>query len=151
MPVDLNRLVSESRTELLERVLPWWFRWAVDSEHGGVLSMVSDSGQILGTDKFVWSQARWLWVLSAVCNRLESAPQLADAAERTARFLLQHGRDEEGRWLYQLTREGDPVEGPISVFADCFAVYGLSEFYRLSGDRKALDAAVSTSGASARV
>jgi N-acylglucosamine 2-epimerase len=144
MPIDLPKLAGESRYELLEQVLPWWFQWAVDSVHGGVLSMVSDSGEILGTDKFVWSQARWLWVLSAVYNRLERRAQFAEAAERTAGFLLGHGRDVEGRWFYRLTREGNPVEGPISVFSDCFAVYGLSEYYRISGDREALDVAVST-------
>jgi N-acylglucosamine 2-epimerase len=144
MPIDLKKLATESRNELLEKVLPWWFRFAVDSVDGGVLSMVSDSGEILGTDKFVWSQARWVWVLSAVCNRLEAAPHFAEAAERAARFLLQHGRDVDGRWLYRLTRTGDPVEGPISVFSDCFAVYGLSEYHRLSGDREALDVAFST-------
>jgi N-acylglucosamine 2-epimerase len=144
MPIDLRKLAGESRNELLEKVMPWWFRHAVDRAGGGVLSMISDSGEVLDTDKFVWSQARWLWVLSALCNRLTKEPQFAEAAERTAKFLLRHGRNADGQWLYRLSRTGGPVEGPISVFSDCFAVYGLSEYYRLSGDTEALEVAVST-------
>ena len=144
MTIDLKKLAADSRNELLGQVLPWWFRWGVDTVHGGVLSMLSESGARLGTDKFVWSQARWLWVLSAVHNRLAAEPYFAEAAEQTAQFLLRYGRNHEGQWFYRLTREGDPVEGPISVFSDCFAVYGLSEYYRLSADQEALDAAVTT-------
>jgi N-acylglucosamine 2-epimerase len=144
MPIDLSILAADSRSELLERVLPWWFRHGVDSEYGGVLSMLSESGAQLGTDKFVWSQARWLWVLSAVYNRIAPEPYFSQAAEHTAQFLLRHGRNHDGKWFYRLTREGGPIEGPISVFSDCFAVYGLSEYYRLSGDRKALEVAVTT-------
>jgi ATP-dependent DNA helicase RecG len=95
MTIDLNRIGVESRTELLERVLPWWFRWGVDTVSGGVLSMISDSGEVLGTDKFVWSQARWLWVLSAVCNRLESSRHFIEAA-----FADSSGQTLNGKWFH---------------------------------------------------
>ncbi len=142
--MNLPQLAAEARRECLENILPWWFRHAVDEERGGVFSMISDAGERLGTDKFVWSQARWLWTVSAAHQRLGAQPHLARAAEQTARFLLRHGRSADGRWHYRLAADGTPVEGPLSIFSDCFAVYGLSEYYRLSGDREALDVAVTT-------
>jgi len=142
--VNLQTLAANSRRECLDEVLPWWFRHALDSRLGGVFSMVSDTGEIIGRDKFVWSQARWLWTVSAAYNRLEKRREFQVAAEQTARFLMRHGRGADGRWHYRLTEDGAPVDGPISVFADCFAIYGLSEYYRLSQDSDALDVAIST-------
>jgi N-acylglucosamine 2-epimerase len=144
MSFDLVALAAESRRQCLEEVLPWWFRFAVDNEYGGVLSMVSDTGERHGTDKFVWSQARWLWVMSAAANRLEPRPEFTSSAAQTANFLQQYGRHSDGRWHYRLSREGAPIEGPISIYSDFFAVYGLSEYYRLSSNPEALATAVST-------
>lgn len=134
----------DPRRQCLDEVLPWWFRFAVDDQYGGVLSMVSNTGERLGTDKFVWSQARWLWVMSAAANRLEPRPEFLDAAEKTAQFLMRYGRGQDGRWHYKLSREGEPLEGPISIYSDCFAVYGLSEYFRLTREQAALDLAVNT-------
>lgn len=118
-------------------ILPFWLEKGADREHGGVLSSMSERGEVLSEDKYIWSQARFLWVLSAYYNRIERRADLLELAGKTARFLLAHGRDAEGRWLYRVTREGRPVEGAISIFSDCFAVYGLNEYYRASGDRAA--------------
>jgi N-acylglucosamine 2-epimerase len=144
MPIDLNAFSSSCRDQLLTKILPWWFEHAVDEIHGGILNMITEEGERLGTDKFTWSQGRFLWVLSAVCNRLEQVSAYSDHAEKTAKFLLAHGRDHQGRWLYRLTRDGKPIEGPTSIFSDCFAIYGLSEYYRLTGDRESLNAALET-------
>jgi N-acylglucosamine 2-epimerase len=144
VPLDLNQLSRDSKRQCLDEVLPWWFRHAIDHEQGGVFSMVSDAGQRLGTDKYVWSQARWLWTVSSAHNRLEKRAEFAEAARKTAQFLIKHGRGPDGRWSYRLTQDGHPVEGPISIFSDCFAVYGLSEYYRLSQDPEALDVALKT-------
>jgi N-acylglucosamine 2-epimerase len=131
-------LAKSARRECLDDVLPWWFRHGVDDRQGGIFSMMTDTGERLGTDKFVWSQARWLWTMSAAYNRLEPRPEFAQAAEQTAKFLLRHGRGDDGRWHYRVTEDGVPVEGPISIYSDFFAVYGLSEYFRLSGDQEAL-------------
>lgn len=141
MPVDLAKA---ARRECLNDVMPWWFRHGVDDRQGGVFSMMSDSGERLGTDKFVWSQARWLWTVSAAYNRLEPRAEFARAAEQTAKFLLRHGRGADGRWHYRVSEDGALVEGAISIYSDFFAVYGLSEYFRLSGDQEALDAATAT-------
>ena len=43
--------------------IPYWSKY-VDEEYGGILNCISNSGgQLLGEDKFTWSQGRWLWIL----------------------------------------------------------------------------------------
>lgn len=127
---------------LLEGIVPFWWEHGLDREYGGVLSCMDESGQVLSGNKYTWSQARFVWVCAALYNRVEKRAEFLEAAERGADFLLRHGRDGEGRWVYQMTRTGEVVEGAISIYADCFAIYGLSELYRANGDARLLEAAL---------
>ncbi len=105
---------------------------------------MTEDGQVLSDDKYVWSQARWLWTLSALYNRIEPRAEFLRLANDTVRFLLDHCRDSEGRWVYHTDRRGSAVEGAISVYSDCFAVYGLSEFYRATHSQEVLRVALET-------
>lgn len=133
---------AEFRRLLLDELMPFWFGHGVDRDFGGVLSVMQEDGKQLSTDKYLWSQGRWLWVVSAVYNRLEQRPEFLQSARDTARFLLNHGRDDQGRWCFAVTREGQALIGPTSIFSDCFAVYGLSEYYRATRDKEVLDIAL---------
>lgn len=141
--MNLNELADFYRRFLLDGIVPFWMRHGLDREFGGVLSCMQEDGTSINTNKYIWSQARFLWVLSALYRRVEQRPEWLDAARQTADFLTRHGRDAQGRWLYSVSREGEPLEGPTSIFADCFAVYGFTEYYRASGDPAARDMAVS--------
>lgn len=132
------------RALLLNEIIPFWLRRGVDREYGGVLSSMTETGELITTDKYLWSQGRWLWVAAAVYNRLDRNAELLKSAEATARFLLRHGRDGEGRWQFAVTRTGEPLIGHTSIFSDCFAVYGLSEYYRATGEEEALRVALET-------
>ena len=124
--------------------MPFWFRHGIDREHGGVLSSMTEEGAVLSGDKYIWSQARSLWTFAALYNRIERQPEFLRAAENSLRFLLDHGRDDRGRWVYRTTREGRTIEGAISIFSDCFAIYGLSEYCRAAPDASLLALARST-------
>ncbi len=115
---------------LLDGIVPFWARYGMDAQHGGVLSCMEENGRVVSGDKYIWSQARWVWVCSALHNRIEKRPEFLTWARATIDFLLRHGRDESGRWVYHTTREGQMVEGATSIYSDCFVVYGLSEYCR---------------------
>ena len=36
---------------------------------------MSEDGQVLSGDKFIWSQARSVWTFSALYNRIEPRPE----------------------------------------------------------------------------
>jgi N-acylglucosamine 2-epimerase len=129
---------------LLDQVVPFWLQYGIDWEYGGVLSCVREDGTSASGDKFIWSQARSVWTFSALYNRIEKRPEFLRAAENSVRFLLAHGRDNQGRWVYRTDRQGNVIEGAISIYADCFAVYGLSEYCRASKDEEALSVARET-------
>src|SRR5580698_5285560 len=123
---------------LLDGIVPFWARHGVDEKFGGVLSCMEENGKPVSGDKYIWSQARWVWTCSALYHRIEKRPEFLKWARGTIDFLLRHGRDEHGRWVYHTTREGQPVEGAISIYSDCFAVYGLSEYCRAVPDANLL-------------
>ena len=143
--MDLEKLHRQYRSLLLDDVAPFWLRHGIDWDYGGVLSCMSDDGTILSGDKFLWSQARSVWTFSALYNRIEKRPEFLKAAENSIRFVLEHGRDAQGRWVYHTNREGTEVfEGPTSIYSDCFVVYGLSEYYRAVPDERVLSIARSS-------
>jgi N-acylglucosamine 2-epimerase len=129
--IQLRRIYREL---LLDGIVPFWARDGVDTRHGGVLSCMEENGKPVSGDKYIWSQARWVWTCSALYNRIEKRPEFLAWARGTIDFLLKHGRDELGRWVYRTTREGQIVEGATSIYSDCFVVYGLSEYCRAVPD-----------------
>jgi N-acylglucosamine 2-epimerase len=139
-----RRLYCQYRELLLEKLVPFWFQYGMDWEHGGVLSCLYEDGSLANEDKFIWSQGRSAWTFSALYNRIEPRPEFIRAAENSASFMLAHGRDAQGRWVYRTDRKGAVIEGPISIYSDCFAVYGLNEYYRATRDEKAIAAALQT-------
>lgn len=133
-----NQLRRDFQELLLDGIVPFWSRHGIDTEYGGVLSCMTEEGKSVSTDKYIWSQARWVWTCSALYNRVEKRPEFLAWARATIDFLLKHGRDEQGRWVYHTKRDGEIVEGAISIYADCFVVYGLNEYCRAVPDTKLL-------------
>lgn len=142
--MNFHSLENQYRSLLLDGIVPFWFKHGIDWINGGVTSCMTEDGYLIIGDKYIWSQARSAWVFSALYNRVESRPEFLAAAENSIRFLFQHGRDAQGRWVYHTDQEGNVLEGPISIYTDCYAVYGLSEYYRATKEEKIITLARET-------
>ena len=136
--MNRDSLAAQYRELLFNGIIPFWMSHGVDREYGGVLSSMTEEGEVLSSDKFIWSQARFVWTCSALYNRVERRSEFLDRAKSTIDFLLRHGRDDQGRWVYQTSREGRILEGATSIYSDCFVVYGLNEYFRATGDSNLL-------------
>ena len=132
------------RWHLMNEVLPFYLRHAVDAVHGGYTTCLDNDGTMLSGDKYTWSQGRGVWTFSAVYNRIDHAARFLEAAKSGAEFLRNVGSDEHGQWPFRTDRQGKVLEGPISIYADMFVVYGLTEYYRGSADVSALKLAYKT-------
>lgn len=144
MSLDRQEIYRKYRHLLLDGIVPFWMKYGIDREHGGVLSCIREDGSIISGDKFIWSQARSVWTFAALYNKVEKRAEFLEAAENSIKFLLAHGRDKEGKWVYHTDREGRVIEGATSIYADCFVVYGLSEYYRAVADDRILQVARDT-------
>jgi N-acylglucosamine 2-epimerase len=137
-------LLAIYRAELLERTVPFWLKHALDRERGGILTCISDEGQVISTDKYMWSQLRAIWTFSALFNKIESRQEWLDAAWQLFNFAKQHGRDDQGRWVFAVDASGKVLQGATSIYADGFAIYGLTELARATGDQDAIALALET-------
>ncbi|NCF66063.1 MAG: hypothetical protein GWP61_08810 [Chloroflexi bacterium] len=144
MQIDVRfpDLLAIYRAELLQRTAPFWLERAVDWQHGGINSCISDEGQVLSRDKYMWSQLRAIWTFSALYNRIEARSEWLDVARHIFNFAKRYGRDQEGRWVFAVDEHGNVLQGATSIYADGFAIYGLTELARATGDQQAVDLAL---------
>lgn len=138
----LTRLHEWHRRVLMQDVVPFWLRYAVDREYGGLFTCLRDDGSMISSDKYLWSQCRAVWTFSALYNRIEQREEFLGIARDTAGFVLRHGRDDHGDFVFQTTRDGKSVQGAVSIYTDMFAVYGLTELHRATSELRYLEEAV---------
>ena len=160
-PLDLTAVLNRYRHELFGSVVPFWLQHAVDHQHGGLYSCIGDDGVIQSTDKYMWSQLRGLWTFSALFNKMKGSaarhersleqagdpsgtdPQAwLDVAHGIYRFVSQHGQDEQGRGVCARRGDGAPHAGYTSIYTDGFALLGLTEYARATGNKSALELAL---------
>ncbi|WP_299576791.1 AGE family epimerase/isomerase [uncultured Sunxiuqinia sp.] len=144
MSLDFKQLALQYQKELLEKVVPFWEKNSKDEEFGGYFTCLDRTGKVFDTDKFVWLQAREVWMFSSLYNRVEKKAEWLEMAEHGARFLLEHGHDGELNWYFSLTREGKPLVQPYNIFSDCFATMAFGQLYQATGNEKYAEVAKQT-------
>lgn len=121
---------------LLDNVMPFWLRHAVDG-NGGLNTCIQDDGTLISRDKWLWSQWRAVWVFSRLYNQIERRSEWLELAQQIYRFTARHGWDESaGGWRLLLDGEGRTLRGCESIYVDGFALYGLTELARATGDEE---------------
>ncbi|MFW6368899.1 MAG: AGE family epimerase/isomerase [Spirochaetota bacterium] len=140
----LGQLKQFYEDQIHNDIMPFWTDNAIDWERGGIFTGIKDDGTVLTTNKYIWSNARAIYTFSALCNRIEDKKIWRQAADNIFEFCLKNGRDSEGRWIYLTDRDGKQLEGEKAIQVDAFAIMGLVEYAKLTGDKRAIDAAVET-------
>ena len=79
---QMRRLADMYRDELLDNVLPFWIDHAVDRECGGFLHYLDQDGSLLSTDKGIWVQARFTWLLSKLYNVVDKRSEWLQLARQ---------------------------------------------------------------------
>ena len=144
METTFNKLVEQYKQALLFDVIPFWEKNSIDSKGGGYFTCLDRQGRTYDQDKFVWLQARQVWMFSKLFNDLEKRNSWLKIAAHGASFLRQHGMDHDGNWFFSLTQDGRPLVQPYNIFSDCFAAMAFSQYALASGSQEAKDLAVQT-------
>ena len=127
---------------LTEHVLPFWFPKLIDQRYGGLNNCVQDDGEVLSTEKYLWSQGRALWVLSKLFHDINHDSQWLEMATPISKLLTDCGRNTAGDWYFSLNADGTPAREPQSIYVDGFCIYGLTEYAKATGHSKSLDIAL---------
>ncbi|MCH2401549.1 MAG: AGE family epimerase/isomerase, partial [Pirellulales bacterium] len=142
LPLSQNRireLIQVYRDGLLDDVLPFWMNHAVDDQYGGIMTSLDRDGTIIDTDKGVWQQGRFAWLLGELYNdpRLANHPERErwlETAGHTLDFISTHCFDlSDGRMWFHVTRDGRPIRKRRYAFSESFAAIAYGEFAQATG------------------
>ena len=129
-------------TELRDGLLPFWTSTAVDREKGGFFGRIDANGrQDPSAGKGLVLNARILWSFSALQRRWPD-PLVREMADRAYHYLVDHFLDPEHSGMFwEVDCNGRELQGRKQTYGQVFGIYGLAEYYRATGERKALELA----------
>ena len=136
-------LINEVRHCLTHNILPYWSDTMVDP-CGGFYGR-RDGFDRLDADapKGAILNARILWTFSAA-YRVIGNPEYLEMATRAKREIIDRFYDHKYGGIYwSIDADGKPLDTKKQFYALGFAIYGLSEYARATGDAEALDYAIS--------
>lgn len=140
----------ETRTEILKRevrenltscILPFWM--GLKDPRGGFYGEMDSSGRILyDAPRGVILNARIIWSFSAAYAALRETSYLT-AAMHARDYFLEHFCDHKWGGVYwSVSAGGERLDTKKQLYAQGFAIYGLSEYYKVTHDDEALKNAV---------
>ncbi|MFI3315089.1 MAG: AGE family epimerase/isomerase [Rikenellaceae bacterium] len=122
------------KSELSGNILPFWLKYGLDKENGGVYTCIDKDGTLMDTTKSVWFQGRFAYICALTYNEVEKNSDYLDAAKSAIDFIEAHCFDSDGHMFFEVTKEGNPVRKRRYVFSECFAAIAFSEYSIASGD-----------------
>ncbi|XP_058390971.1 N-acylglucosamine 2-epimerase isoform X1 [Diceros bicornis minor] len=122
----------------LDQVVAFWMEHSHDQEHGGFFTCLGRDGQVYDDLKYVWLQARQVWMYCRLYRKLERFrhPELLDSAKAGGEFLLRYARvaPPGKKCAFVLTRDGRPVKVQRTIFSECFYTMAMNELWRVTGE-----------------
>ncbi|MCY4020279.1 MAG: AGE family epimerase/isomerase [Chloroflexi bacterium] len=143
-PERIAELREIYRRELFDSVIPFWLDHSLDHQGGGQFNSLDRDGSVFDTDKSMWLQGRALWMFAKLYNEVERRPEWLDAARHIYDFIMRFGFDSDGRMFFSVTADGRPLRKRRYLFTETFAIIGLAEYARATGDAAALNRAIDT-------
>ena len=124
-------------------ILRFWMERMTDHEHGGFYGRIDADGLLHPkSEKGAILNARILWLFSAA-YRVLGKEEYRDMAQRAKDYFIDHFIDPAfGGVYWSLDYQGNPLDTKKQFYAIGFAIYGLSEYARATGDREALEYAL---------
>ena len=141
--MDIQLMKQEMQDVVENNILRFWLDKMVDDEHGGFYGRI-DGSEVLHpeAEKGAILNARILWSFSAA-YRVLGNPEYLEAATRAKDYIIDHFIDKEyGGVYWSLDYLGNPLDTKKQFYAIGFAIYGMSEYARATGDREALECAL---------
>jgi N-acylglucosamine 2-epimerase len=148
--MNSNKFAQFYSQEIVRDFWPFWEK-AFDDQNGGVFTCFTNDGtQLISSDKYTWSQGRFLWLCSELYQLAKEGlvsldlDELKVMADKTYTFLKRHTLMESNHVLYAVTNDGKQINGQtdISVYADCFFVLGINKYAEVFKNEEAFQLAL---------
>lgn len=141
--MNIKMMRDEMLDVLQNNILHFWQTKMVDHENGGFYGRIDNQGVLHPeAEKGAILNARILWTFSAA-YRVLGLEEYLEMATYAKDYFLEHFIDKEyGGVYWSVDYKGYPLNTRKQFYALGFALYGLSEYARATGDREALDYAI---------
>lgn len=132
-------IASEFEHILKHNILSFWMDNMVDTQHGGFYGQMDGHGALHPqAPKAAVLNARILWTFAAAYRVLGDSRYRAMADRAFDYFTTFFVDKVHGGIYWQLDYQGRPIQRKKQLYAQGFALYGLSEYYRATGNPEAL-------------
>jgi mannobiose 2-epimerase len=127
----------------LRAILSYWTELTQDIVHGGFYGRLDENNQIdPQAPKGIVLNSRILWAFTAAYSRTGEEKYLG-IAQKAYEYILSHFVDTEyGGVYWSVDFKGDKLSDRKQIYGLSFCIYGLSEYYRVTRNREALDQAI---------
>ena len=127
----------------LGSILRYWMRSTTDEQRGGFIGRVDDKDNPHpDAPKGLVLNCRILWTFSAAW-RQTGIWILRPLAARAYEYVISNFADSDyGGLFWSLHPSGQPLNTRKQIYGQAFALYGISEYYRATGDQSVLDQAI---------
>jgi mannobiose 2-epimerase len=141
MDTRTNLFLQEVRENLTSCILPYWLK--LKDPRGGYYGEVAADGTVLyDAPRGVILNARIIWSFAAAYQALHETSYLV-AAVHARDYFLEHFCDHKYCGVYwSVDAEGERLDTKKQLYAQGFAIYGLSELYKVTRDDEVLKNAV---------
>jgi mannobiose 2-epimerase len=138
----LTTLKAEVKANLTANILHYWSTRMVDYKNGGFFGRVDATDRVYpGEEKGGILNARILWTYSSAYRILGDTAYLR-LATRSKDYIMKYFIDKQYGGAYRaVNSKGIPSDTRKQVYTQAFFIYGLSEYYRATGDKESLESA----------
>ncbi|SHF86389.1 mannobiose 2-epimerase [Flavobacterium fluvii] len=143
MPDKLKNLKTELTTEL-DNILEYWSKQAIDQKNGGFIGQIDGNEyKNFEAEKGSVLNARILWSFSAAYKIIKD-DAYKKIAKKAFEFIIEYFYDSEFGGIYwSINADTSPKDTKNQIYALAFTIYGMTEYYAISKDEKALQLAIS--------
>lgn len=140
--MHLHQYKQEAEQEL-DSILQYWIENTIDKINGGFFGKIDNDNVVYTTaPKGAVLNARILWTFSAAYNYTKTDEHFS-IAQRAFEYIRDHFIDKEyGGVYWTVDYTGCMLDLKKQVYAIAFCIYGLSEYYKASGNKDALKLAI---------
>ncbi|MBT0586822.1 AGE family epimerase/isomerase [Alteromonas oceanisediminis] len=133
---------SSAVTQELRTIASWWKRHALDKHCGGFYGQVDNQAlPVPDSFKGVVLNTRILWFFSELAAQSRDSVDEA-TAYRAYDWLKTFFHDREyGGLFWALDSQGVPLDDKKQVYAQCFGIYALCSYFKLTRETEALEMA----------
>lgn len=138
----LQSMSAEVQRELVEDLIPFWQKRAIDYQNGGFIGRMETNGNVdLRSVKGLILNSRLLWSYAAL-YQYSNEDSLFSLAQRAFDYVTKHFVDYDyGGAFWALDFKGNFLETKKKIYGQAFCIYALAEYYKITQEKEVLDLA----------